>query len=198
MLRLRRTIVPGYNSLVRKLADRRPEQEQKLMQTEQATNDGGRSLTTADLARFIADHGIAATLLTPETETPTVPAAAKALGVSERQIIKSLLFVIRDEPLLVIASGAALVDRRALAERFGTGKKQVRLADAATVLRLTGYPVGGVPPFGHLVPVSVLLDTAIRQWDAVYGGGGDERTLVKLTPAELARATNGEWIGLGE
>jgi prolyl-tRNA editing enzyme YbaK/EbsC (Cys-tRNA(Pro) deacylase) len=155
-------------------------------------------LTTVDLAGFIARQGIAAALLTPATGTPTVTAAAAALGVDERQIIKSLLFLVREEPLLVIASGTALVDRQVLAERFATGKKQVRLADAATVLRLTGYPVGGVPPFGHLVSARVLLDRAIQKWDVVYGGGGDERTLLRISPAELARVTGGEWIEMGE
>jgi prolyl-tRNA editing enzyme YbaK/EbsC (Cys-tRNA(Pro) deacylase) len=155
-------------------------------------------LTTADLARFIAEHDIAAALLTPPAGTPTVAAAAAALGVDQRQIIKSLLFLVREEPLLVIASGAALVDRRVLAERFAVGKKQVRLADPATVLRLTGYPVGGVPPFGHLVTARVLLDQSIQKWDVVYGGGGDERTLLSISPAELARATGGEWIEMGE
>ena len=79
-------------------------------------------------------------------ETPTVPAAAAALGVATAQIIKSLLFMVRDQPVLVIASGETMVDRGILAARFGVGKKQIKLADAETVLRLTGYPAGGVPP----------------------------------------------------
>jgi prolyl-tRNA editing enzyme YbaK/EbsC (Cys-tRNA(Pro) deacylase) len=119
-------------------------------------------LTTADLARFIAEHDIAAALLTTPAGTPTVAAAAAALGVDQRQIIKSLLFLVREEPLLVIASGAALVDRRVLAERFAVGKKQVRLADPATVLRLTGYPVGGVPFKGRFMDL-VLKDQSQGQ-----------------------------------
>ena len=101
------------------------------------------------LARFIAQHGIAAEIVPMTVETPTVPAAAAALGVSPAQIIKSLLFMVRDQPVLVIASGETMVDRGILAARFGVGKKQIKLADAETVLRLTGYPAGGVPPFGH-------------------------------------------------
>ena len=80
-------------------------------------------------------------------------AAAAALGVAPGQIIKSLLFLVRDEPVLVIASGDTLVDWAVLASRYGIGKKQVKLADAETVLRLIGYPVGGVPPFGHVTRV---------------------------------------------
>ncbi|OQA40874.1 MAG: Cys-tRNA(Pro)/Cys-tRNA(Cys) deacylase YbaK [Chloroflexi bacterium ADurb.Bin325] len=153
-------------------------------------------LTPADLAAHIAASGIAAEIVPMAVETPTVPAAAAALGVQAAQIIKSLLFIVRDAPVLMIASGDAIVDRRVLAERHGVGKKQVKLADAETVLALTGYPVGGVPPFGHRTRVPVLLDVAIRGWDVIYGGGGDDRTLLRVTPDELARATAGEWIRL--
>jgi prolyl-tRNA editing enzyme YbaK/EbsC (Cys-tRNA(Pro) deacylase) len=152
--------------------------------------------TPVDLARFIAEHGIAAELIPMRVETPTVPAAAAALGVAPGQIIKSLLFLVRDEPVLVIASGDAPVDRAALAARFGVGKKQVKLADAETVLRLIGYPAGGVPPFGHTTAVPILLDRTVLAWDAIYGGGGDDHTLLRIAPAELARVTEAEWIPL--
>ena len=90
-----------------------------------------------------------------------------------------------------------MVDRRALADRFGVGKKQIRLADAQTVLEKTGYPAGGVPPVGHPAPLPVLIDRAVMQWDVVFGGGGDDRTLLRIGPAELQRVVNGELIDLG-
>ena len=153
-------------------------------------------LTPGDLGRFIAEHGIAAELIPMAAETPTVPAAAAALGVAPGQIIKSLLFLVRDEPVLVIASGDAPVDRAAVAARFGVGKKQVKLAGADTVLRVTGYPAGGVPPFGHATRVPVLLDVTVQPREAVYGRGGDDHTLLRIAPAELARVTGAEWIRL--
>lgn len=152
--------------------------------------------TPADLALYIAGHGIAAEIVPVATETPTVPLAAAALGVSPAQIVKSLLFEVRGAPLLVIARGDQLVDKKGLAARWGVGKKQVSLADAETVLRLTGYPVGGVPPFGYIVDVPVLLDQGIRELEVVYGGGGDDHTLLRVTPGELARVTGGEWMEL--
>jgi prolyl-tRNA editing enzyme YbaK/EbsC (Cys-tRNA(Pro) deacylase) len=153
-------------------------------------------LGPADLARFIAEQRVAAELVPMPVETPTVPAAAAALGVAPAQIIKSLLFLVREEPVLVIASGETLVDRGTLARRFGVGKKQIKLAGAETVLRITGYPVGGVPPFGHTTRVPVLLDAAVQRWEAIYGGGGDDRTLMRVAPGELVRVTGAEWITL--
>ena len=148
------------------------------------------------LTRFITENAIAAEIVPMTVETPTVPAAAAALGVSPAQIIKSLLFLVPDQPVLVIASGETMVDRGALAARFGVGKKQIKLADAETVRRLTGYPAGGVPPFGHPAPLLTLLDHGVLAWDVVYGGGGDDRTLLRIAPGELARVTGAEWIEL--
>lgn len=153
-------------------------------------------LTPADLERFIREHGIAALVVPMHMETPTVPAAAEALGAETAQIIKTLVFVVKEMPLLVIACGDVTVDRRAMADRFGVGKKQIKLADPETVLRVTGYPVGGVPPFGHSTQAPVLLDERIQGWAVVYGGGGDDRTLLRVAPAELARVTQGEWMPL--
>lgn len=153
-------------------------------------------LTPSDLARFIAANHIAAAIVPVTAETPTVPAAAAALGVTTGQIIKSLLFLVHDQPVLVIASGETRVDRGVLAARYGVGKKQVKLADAETVLRLTGYPAGGVPPFGHPEPLRTLLDRGVAAWDAIYGGGGDDHTLLRVSPDELARVTGAEWLEL--
>ncbi len=150
----------------------------------------------ADLAGYITARGIAAELIPMAVETPTVPAAAAALGVEVGQIIKSLLFLVREAPVLVIASGDSAVDRRPIAERFGVGKKQVKLADPDTVLRLTGYLAGGVPPFGHRTMLPVLLDRRVLAWPIVYGGGGDDHTLLRITPQELARATGATWADL--
>ena len=110
------------------------------------------------------------------------------------QIIKTLVFLVKETPVLVIASGDTLVDRRPIADRYGVGKKQVKLADRETALAVTGYAVGGVPPFGHVDAVAVLLDERIGGWDVVYGGGGDDRTLLRVPPGELATsARRGEW-----
>jgi prolyl-tRNA editing enzyme YbaK/EbsC (Cys-tRNA(Pro) deacylase) len=159
-------------------------------------DEGSSLLTPADLVHFVVREGIAAELVHMDVETPTVPAAAAALGVSPAQIIKSLLFLVSGEPVLVIACGDTLIDRRVLTDRFGVGKKQIKLAGAEAVQHHLGYPVGGVPPFGYANAVPVLLDRSVLAWDVVYGGGGDDHTLLRIAPEELARATKAEWIDL--
>jgi prolyl-tRNA editing enzyme YbaK/EbsC (Cys-tRNA(Pro) deacylase) len=154
-------------------------------------------LTTRDLQAFIDAHQIAAEIVTPPFPTPTVPDAAEAMGVQPEAIIKSVLFIIRrTEPLLVIANGEGRIDQRMIADRFEVGKKQVRIATPEQVERWTGYPAGGVPPFGHVQPLRTWIDPAVLEQEVVYGGGGDEETLMRIETAGLVATTDGEVISV--
>jgi prolyl-tRNA editing enzyme YbaK/EbsC (Cys-tRNA(Pro) deacylase) len=150
------------------------------------------------LARYIQQHAIAATLIQPPQETPTVALAALALGCRPEQIVKSVLFLLRDgqqaTPLLVIANGTTQIDFRKLADLCGVGRKRIRLAPAEDVLALTGYPAGGVPPFGFLRPTPTYIDRRVFEQAVVYGGGGDDHTMLRITPAELLRVTEGQIV----
>jgi len=163
--------------------------------------------TPADLAHFVAAESIRARLISDLGETPTVPAAAAALGVQAEQIIKTLLFLIEtpntENPtaVVVISNGESRVEKGPLAGYFGVSKKRVRLAPADVVLDLLGFPAGGVPPFGHKTRLPVLLDQAITAFgdDAlVYGGGGDDRTMLELTVGELLRVVQPQVLNLSD
>ena len=65
----------------------------------------------------------------------------------------------------------------------------VRLASPEEVLALSGYPAGGTPPFGFAA--RFLVDERVMARDAVYAGGGSDRALVRVSPAELLRANGG-------
>ena len=150
-----------------------------------------------DLEQYIREHHVAAQLLRDVGDTPTVEDAARALGVPPEHIIKTLLFLVNGRPVLFITNGPSKVDRRVLARHFGVGRKKVKLADAETVLRLTGYPAGGVPPFGHITDLPVLMDARVMALPVVYGGGGDDRTMLKVTPQEIARVTQATLVKTG-
>ncbi len=163
--------------------------------------------TSADLQRYIDEHHIQARLLPDIGHTPTVPAAAAALGVEADQIVKTLLFLVEQPeretptPVVVISYGERRVDKGALARHFGVGKKRVTLAPAEVVLATLGYPAGGVPPFGHATSLPVLVDAGIEPATArfggvIYGGGGDDRSMLQLTVAELLRVTAAEVIAV--
>jgi len=41
-----------------------------------------------------------------------------------------------------------------------------------------------------------VTDRAVLAWDVVCGGDGDDHTLLRIAPAELARVTEAEWVTL--
>lgn len=149
-------------------------------------------LNSSDLISFMTAHGIAGEILHPGAPTPTVEAAAQALGVQPEQIVKSILFLVaagEPTPVLAIAGGTAHVERRTIAAHYGVGKKRVRLASAAAVAAISGYAVGAMPPFGHRQPLPTLLDRSVLDLDEVYAGGGAENAMLRLHPQDIARVT---------
>ncbi len=153
------------------------------------------ALGPQDVLTFVRDRGADAELIAPGVPMPTVPLAAAAIGVTEDEIIKSLLF--RDahgELVLAIASGTARIDRGLLAS--ATGLDRPRLADAATVLAATGFPAGGVAPVGHATPLRVVIDRRAAVLDVVYGGGGTEDVLLRISPRDIIRLTNARVVDI--
>ena len=155
-------------------------------------------LTSQDLQTYLDQQKLPAEIIYLDAPTPTVETAAEAVGVNPDQILKSVLFLVDDRPVLAIACGTARIDDRAIAAHFEVGRKRVKLADPTAVLEITGYPVGTVPPFGHSQNLSTLLDPCVFNHDAVYAGGGAEKTLLRIDPQTLARITEGESLLLRE
>ena len=56
------------------------------------------------------------------------------------------------------------------------------MATPGEVAEVTGYNVGGVPP---VLRIPVYIDRELLAEDYVYGGGGDEYSLLRFRPAEL-------------
>ncbi len=155
-------------------------------------------MDSTDLASYLKQHTIDARILHLEEQTPTVSAAAKALGVLPEQIIKSVLFLADSRPVLVITNGLTRIHRKHLAHALELSRRRVKMADQAQVLATTGYPIGAVPPFGHPQPLETLLDKGILGQEVVFGGGGEIDALMRVATAELLRATGGRIVEIAD
>jgi prolyl-tRNA editing enzyme YbaK/EbsC (Cys-tRNA(Pro) deacylase) len=152
--------------------------------------------TPADLQTFMDQHDIPGAIVFLDMPTPTVETAAQAVGTGPEHIVKSVLFSVKDEHVLAIASGVGLIDRRTIAHRYGIGRKRVKLSPPDVVLTVTGYPIGTVPPFGHKNPVNVLMDHRVLEMTTVFAGGGAHNALVQLNPKDILRITQAEVMDL--
>lgn len=136
----------------------------------------------------LAELGVTAEPVEFAESTRTSAEAAAAIGTSVAQIAKSLVFLAGDTPALVIASGVNRVDTGKLARALGA---PIRRADAETVRRATGFPIGGVPPVGHTEALRTVIDQDLMRYATIWASAGTPNAVFETTPAELARMTGG-------
>jgi Cys-tRNA(Pro) deacylase len=141
-----------------------------------------------------ADLGLTITPKRFPDGTKTAADAAAAIGVDVGQIVKSLIFAVDGEVVLACVSGANQLDEKRLAEAAaGTSSQRV---DADTVRQTTGYPIGGVPPFGHATQLRVFIDPDLLAYDKVWAAAGTWTDVFPITPGELVRASGGTVVDL--
>jgi prolyl-tRNA editing enzyme YbaK/EbsC (Cys-tRNA(Pro) deacylase) len=119
----------------------------------------------------------------------TAADAAAAIGVEVGQIVKSLIFAVDGEVVLAYVSGKNQLDENRLAAAAG-GARCSRV-DADTVRETTGFPIGGVPPFGHANPLRVFIDPDLLSYDEVWAAAGTWNDVFPIAPTELVRASGG-------
>jgi prolyl-tRNA editing enzyme YbaK/EbsC (Cys-tRNA(Pro) deacylase) len=117
--------------------------------------------------------------------TRTAEDAAREIGTEVERIVKSLVFVHAEEPVVVLCSGRDRVDERLLAEALGVSA--VRRATADEAKAFTGYAIGGVPPFAHAQPCRVIADEGLLGFDEVWAAAGLPDAVFPIAPSELVR-----------
>ena len=121
--------------------------------------------------------------------TKTAADAAAAIGVELGQIVKSLIFAVDGEVVLAYVSGANQLDEKKLAMAAG-GLKCTRV-DADVVRQATGFPIGGVPPFGHSTQLRVFVDPDLLQYDEVWAAAGTWNDNFGANPNDIVRVAGG-------
>ena len=142
------------------------------------------------VASFLREAGAEARLEEFADGTPTAQAAADAVGCGLDQIVKSLVFVCGASPVVALVPG----DRRGDGDKVAraAGASSARIARAREVEEATGFPPGGVAPFGLPSGIRVLVDQSLLTHPVVWAGGGSDRHMVRVSPRELTRLTRAE------
>ena len=104
-------------------------------------------------------------------------------------IVKSLVFMADDQPVMALLSGADRLDRDRLAT--ATGAATVRRATGDEARAATGYAIGGVPPFGHDRALAVLVDRGLLAHDEVWAAAGLPDAVFPISPDDLVRVSGG-------
>lgn len=121
--------------------------------------------------------------------TRTAEEAAAACDCTVGQIVKSLVFRGRTsgQPWLLLVSGANRVDEKGIAAGLGEALKRT---DAEEVRTLTGFAIGGIPPFGHTTALATVMDEDLLAHATVWAAAGTPHAVFPIAPTDLAKATN--------
>ena len=142
-------------------------------------------------AQRVADAGRRAGLQLEIRQFPegtrTAEDAARAIGCAVAQIVKSLVFMADDRPVLALVSGADRVDVARLSAATGTA--ETRRATGAEARSATGFAIGGVPPFGHGSTLTVIVDPGLLSHDVVWAAAGLPDAVFPIRPDELVRVS---------
>lgn len=145
-----------------------------------------------NVARVIAaarERGLEITTKRFPEGTKTAQDAANAIGVTVGQIVKSLVFAVDGEVVMAYVSGANQLDEKKLAQAAG-GMKCSRV-DADSVREATGFPIGGVPPFGFEKKLRIFIDPDLLQYNEVWAAAGTWNDNFGIEPHKLVEASGG-------
>jgi prolyl-tRNA editing enzyme YbaK/EbsC (Cys-tRNA(Pro) deacylase) len=147
------------------------------------------------VARFLSKAGAEARLDEFSAGTPTADDAARAIGCELDQIVKALVFLCDDRPILALIPGSRRADPKKVAS--SAGAQAARIAPPDVVRETTGFEIGGVAPFALPARVErVLADRSLLGWKIVWAGAGSDRHMAGLAPSELVRLTRAQTVDL--
>ena len=127
----------------------------------------------------LRERGLDVSVQVLPDSTRTAEEAAAAVGYDVGQIVKSLVFMRGDEPVMVLCAG----DRRVGAQRLG-----LRPANADEARASTGFAIGGIPPLGHDRPLETLIDDSLRRFDTVWCATGTPNAVFEVSIESLIAA----------
>ncbi len=155
-------------------------------------------MSTADerVAQAALDAGLEIEVRRFPEGTRTAVDAARAVGCEVAQIVKSLVFLADGKAVLALVSGADRVDTGRLGAALGAG--HVERADGNAAREATGYAIGGVPPFGHVRPVTVVMDRHLLDHDVVWAAAGRPDAVFSIAPEDLHRVSGAELADVAE
>ncbi len=123
-------------------------------------------------------------------------ASARALGVDEHVVIKTLVFENeRKQPLVVLMHGDREVSTKNLARLIDC--KQISPCQPDVAEKHSGYQVGGTSPFGIKKQMPIYAESSIQVLEKIYINGGKRGFLVGMAPGELKRVLDCQWVQAG-
>jgi prolyl-tRNA editing enzyme YbaK/EbsC (Cys-tRNA(Pro) deacylase) len=138
---------------------------------------------------YLRERGLEIEVLEMDKSTRTAQLAAQAIGTELGSIVKSLVFLVDGEPVLVLVAGDQRADTGKLKSLLDA--QQVVIANADQVRQATGFAIGGVPPVAHHHRLPTLIDRNLNRFETVYAAAGNPRAIFPIAYERLVSLTGG-------
>jgi prolyl-tRNA editing enzyme YbaK/EbsC (Cys-tRNA(Pro) deacylase) len=135
------------------------------------------------VAESLVSRGVSGPFFEFEASTKSAADAARALGCDVGAIASCLVFVLDEEPVVIIKSGASRVDLQKFA--MLTGGDVVRQATPDEVRTATGQPIGGVAPSNWPAELRVYIDDSLAPYERIWSACGTPNAVFATTFVEL-------------
>lgn len=139
------------------------------------------------ILKFLQDNNIDYELIEHEPVF-TSKQAGQIRGVSESQGAKSLLLKADKDFLLVIIPGNRRLDSKKLKQLLAL--KNLRFALPLEVVEVMGCEIGSCYPFGNLIDVEMLVDTALSWNEYIFFNPGVHNKSIKMKWEDYKRIVN--------
>ncbi|MEY8380924.1 YbaK/EbsC family protein [Ileibacterium valens] len=139
--------------------------------------------------KHLAEYGMEERIQELSESSATVALAAKALGCEPERIAKTLSFIVKGNPILIVAAGDAKISNPKFKQTFS---EKARMIPADQIEELVGHAVGGVCPFGIKEGVKVYLDESLKRFESVFPACGSANSAILLSLEELEEVSKSE------
>jgi prolyl-tRNA editing enzyme YbaK/EbsC (Cys-tRNA(Pro) deacylase) len=137
------------------------------------------------VSSFLRESGAEARIHELPGGTASAQDAADAIGCELGQIVKSLVFVCDEQPVVALVPGDRRGDPAKVAQAVEAS--EARVAKAQEVEDTTGFAPGAVAPFPLPGIDTVLMDRALYHHDIVWAGAGSSHHIMGISPTDLGR-----------
>ena len=141
--------------------------------------------------QYLSKFGLQLEVVEYAESTKTAQQAADAIGCELGQIVKSLVFKSKDQPILFLVSGKNKLNVEKVSKAL---KIEIKKADASFVKEATGFSIGGIPPVAHQTKMDTYIDQDLLGYKEVWAAAGMPFSVFKLESRMLQPLTNGKVI----
>ncbi len=134
--------------------------------------------------KYLSNYNLDQNIIIFDDSSATVSEASKRLQCEEKEIAKTLAFIVNEKPILILMAGNAKCQNSLFKKIF---KEKAKMIPYEKVEEVIGHSPGGVCPFGINDNISVYFDESLKENNFIYPACGSSNSAIKLSIEELEK-----------